>query len=853
MDRGAAVSRSGGHWGKGFPMWNGIWKLTAMVGVVGVGLFAAYQAQLGMKSLTVAIKPGDTPFDEASPEQAAPPEEAGYAKGTLPDDEPSFAQDQNSEPEPQVSSSSRRRKSPSEPDNGSFDELSPKQSMAKKGRASNNTDVKIQAVNRRAGVDFRKLDEPEETATDDANQTTTQLIEDDAEESKSRREPIQQTNVSSTDDAATTSETEANPFPDDVQVTVREEELSTDTVAQDKPPQQSGKAQVSADFDSDPPPIVSKRAKQKAGKKAEVTVEEESNPFGDDPLTPPPASKSLPTEDAPAAIPSNKADPLTESAPVSIRDSVPAKVPESLPQDPAPIATQPSRTRNIAPAQLPEDLNSDPLADSAPRKREPSTRRLDYDRVMPVDMIGDGVIGDASQRGLQQPRLTIEKVAQQQAVLEQPLIYTIIVKNAGTVDAHNVVIEDRIPKGSELVGTSPQAELSGKRLIWNHLILKPNEEKKISIKVIPKQEGPIGSVARVYFATEVSAEIVVAAPQLEFTVKAPQEVRLGQRFDMIFNLKNVGKVDANNIIVRDIVPDELKNDAGSDIECPVGKLAPDEVREIVLSVTASKTGSVMNRATLTADSGVKKTLDSTIDIVGEVLVLTRSGQNRLYVERPVVFTNNIRNDGNQRADRVRIAEVVPAGMEFETASDGGKYDPNLRAVVWTLGPLAPGNDKSVTVKYVPKETGTHAAKITATGAAGSTAAVNSSVDVVGKPELQMETLSATGAVTLGERITSRFQLNNTGTAAAMNVQLRIRLPRELRLISVKGAKFQQQEDDIIFDPIIELAPRTKAAYELVLEPIAEADAQIALEISADHLTKPGRRIETIQIARDALK
>ena len=474
-------------------------------------------------------------------------------------------------------------------------------------------------------------------------------------------------------------------------------------------------------------------------------------------------------------------------------------------------------------------------------------------RYLPIDMVGDGVAGNASQRGLQQPRLTIEKVAQQQAVIDQPFIYSIIVKNTGTVDAHNVVIEDRIPKGTELLGTAPQAELTGKRLIWNHLVLKPNEEKKISIKVIPKQEGPIGSVARVYFATEVSAEIVVAAPQLDFTVKAPSEVRVGQHFDLVFSLKNVGTVDANNIIVRDMVPDELKHEAGSDIECPIGKMSPQECREIVLPVTAIKTGSLVNKAVLTADSSVRKSLDSAIDVIGEVLVLTRTGQNKLYVEKPAAFTNNIRNEGNRRADRIRIAEVVPAGMQFETASDGGKYDENLRAVVWTVGPLAPGADKSLTVNYVPKETGTHAAKITATGSAGSTAAVQSSVDVIGKPELQMETLSATGAVTVGDRITSKFQINNTGTSAAKNVQLRIKLPRELKLISVKGAKFQQNDNVVLFETIGELPPRTRAAYELVLEPTAEADAQIGLEISAEHLTRPGRRVETIQIARDTLK
>ena len=106
---------------------------------------------------------------------------------------------------------------------------------------------------------------------------------------------------------------------------------------------------------------------------------------------------------------------------------------------------------------------------------------------------------------------------------------------------------------------------------------------------------------------------------------------------------------------------------------------------------------------------------------------------------------------------------------------------------------------------------------------------------------------------MGDRITSKFQLNNTGTAGAKNVQLRVKLPRELKLISVKGAKFQQTENGILFETIDELPPRSKAAYELVLEPIAEADAQLSLEISADHLTKPGKRVETIQIARDALK
>ncbi len=880
--------------GEGIPMWNGLWKLTAMVGVIGVGLFAAYHAQQGMNR-PAAIAPQDAMTDDsrlasdhlltAGGPAADPPSNDAFDIDVTPkSSSKSRASQQNL----------NKTASPSIDLLKNFsDDSQPVKTAV--GSKKNPAAIVATKQTKRKGVDFREdPDEFNDPSIGAAASSKTSYDEPSSDfTGKKTRSSVQQVNAVAPDDADSTLHVELAPDDADTNLNVDvdvnpfdletpESETVTKAVNDDSDLKRTtvpkfdtskfdnsdepGRAKLSTDFSPDSDIPRSRRARKNAGKRVEPTATEaasfdsdskpsevESSSVGQAPA----ARESLPQLGVPERI-----DEPTDSAPAFVRETPPVSTPRNLPSDSldfpsddiVPLRSSTKRSRQTLPARLPEGSNAELLSEPPASSSEPVTRRSEFDRVTPVDMAGDGVAGDVSQRGLQQPRLTIEKVAQQQAVLEQPLIYTIIVKNTGTVDAHNIVVEDRIPKGTELLGTSPQAELSGKRLIWNHLVLKPNEEKRISIKVIPKQEGPIGSVARVYFATEVTAEIVVAAPQLDFTVKAPSEVRVGQRFDLVFNLRNVGKVDASNIIVRDLVPDFLKHEAGTDIECPIGKMAPQDVREIVLPVIAMKTGSVVNKAILTADSGLRKTLDSSIDIVGEVLVLTRTGHNCLYVERPAVFTNNIRNDGNQRADRVKIAEIVPTGMEFDSASDGGKYDPNLRTVVWLLGPLAPGIDKSVTVKYLPRETGTLPAKVTATGNAGSTAAVNMTVDVIGKPELQMETLTATGAVTVGDRITSKFQLNNMGTASANNVQLRVKLPRELKLISVnKGVNFQQKEEYILFEPISELAPRKKVAYELILEPIAEADAQIGLEISADHLTKPGRRVETIQIARDALK
>lgn len=613
----------------------------------------------------------------------------------------------------------------------------------------------------------------------------------------------------------------------------------------------------------------------------------EADPFADFPPAKgaaPPASPSLgsPRNLQPAPVGKAPAAPADDSlsSPFAA-DEPPAKTtPDSVGDllDSAPPAAAPSKNKTLpklptevpdsfdtefpgepaAPRTLPGELDRNPVREPQPERRplqdkDPSPARRPVDeqpKSIDGDLFGDGTVAPSSPRGVQQARLTIEKIAPQQATLGEPLVYSVIIKNVGGNDAHHVVVEDRIPKGTELTGTAPRAEMVEKKLIWRIGTLKAGDEKKISIRVIPRQEGSIGSVARVNFATEVAAEIFVAAPQLSFTAKAPRQARMGETLEMTFLLKNTGAAPATNVSVRDIVPPGLKHEAASDIECPIGKLAPNETREIVLSVTAIKPGKATNRAILTGDGGINQELETTIDVIGEQLVLTRSGQNRIYVDRPVVFTNNIRNDGNADVKQVRIAEVIPAGMELLEASDGGRFDPVQRAIVWDLGVLPAGAETAVSSKLVARTPGTLQAKVTATGPAGSTASVKAEVDVVGRPELQIETVSRTGVVAVGDRLTSKIQLKNHGSASARNVSLNIRLPRELKLVEVRGGQYSLRDNVISFEAVNAIGPKETAAFELVMEAVAEADAQMNLEISADHLSKPARRSETVQIAAE---
>ena len=464
------------------------------------------------------------------------------------------------------------------------------------------------------------------------------------------------------------------------------------------------------------------------------------------------------------------------------------------------------------------------------------------------ELSGDGTLDRNAPTGLQQPRLTIEKIAPKQAALGQPLIYSVVVKNIGTADARQVTVEDRIPKGTKLEGTAPRAELIDKKLVWRLGTVKPDEERKISIKVIPQEKGPIGSVARVNFVAEIAAEIEVTAPQLSVSVDSATQVRLGDKLHLVFKVRNTGGADAENVVVRNLIPDGLRHPAGNDLEYAIGTLAAQETREIKLDLVAVKNGKVANKTVITADGGINVEEETPFEVIGEELLLTRTGKNRLFVDKAAVFTSTVVNEGTAPAGKIMVAEVVPAGLEFVAASDNGKYDPATRAVTWSIGPLGPGEETKLSTKLMPKELGEYRATVTVTGPAGGVATVDSELKVDGFPAVSVESKSDNRLISVGEKATIRIHFKNQGTAAAKNLILSAELPPELKLLHGKGpTAWGQQGNAIAFEAIPNVDPDETATYEIQVEGVAEGDTRIDVQLSADHLKRPLHRDEPIRV------
>jgi uncharacterized repeat protein (TIGR01451 family) len=466
----------------------------------------------------------------------------------------------------------------------------------------------------------------------------------------------------------------------------------------------------------------------------------------------------------------------------------------------------------------------------------------------PADFQGDGTVGDAAPLGPQRPQLNIEKIAPPNALLGQPLIYSILVKNVGQSAARDVVIEDRIPKGTKLSGTIPRAELTGKKLIWRIGTLGGGEQRKISIRVIPLEAGEIGSVATVNFVAEAAAETVVTAPRLEFKISAPSSARLGELVPFHFEVKNVGTGEARGVVIRDLIPDGLSHSAGHDLEYEVGRLMPGKSKQLTLDLKAGKVGTAVNRAVVLADGGLTTEAKAAIEVSGSKVALSRSGPQRRYMGRQAVFTNTLVNESSFAVDGAVLVETIPAGMEFAGASHGGQYNDGSRTIAWRIDPMAAGETRVVKSRLVARGPGNQTSTVRLTVPNGEPVEATSQTEVEGFAAMGVEVTGVDGPVDLGEKITLHVNARNKGTVAVTNLVVTVEIPEQMEVVTARGpGKTVQEPGRLKFGPMPTLEGRTSAACEIVLAARKRGDSRVRVSIQADQIDKPLAREESILI------
>lgn len=509
------------------------------------------------------------------------------------------------------------------------------------------------------------------------------------------------------------------------------------------------------------------------------------------------------------------------------REEVPESPPETLPSFDEP------------PAMLPEGNEE---------ARSPGSEELKGEIPSLTELQGDGILQPDTPHEVKLPHLEIVKQAPPKALLNKPFVYTIIVKNVGDVAANEVTVQDQIPRGSNLTGTIPQAELVGRRLVWSLGRIEAGQEQKIAVRIVPIEPGPLGSVATVNFVAEVGSETVIEHPQVTFDVKLPADAKVGEIVDCTFTIENHGTNTVTGIVLRDIIPQGLHHPAGHDLENPLGDLGPGQKLSETLQLKVMKPGRHANEAVVTAEGGLSLKQRSILNAAGNRLVVTRRGPRERFIGRPAIYQNIVANTSNEVVKDAIVVEKLPAGMQFGEADQGGQYHASSREIHWRISEITPGQQVQLQSRMIPTQAGHGESLVRVLENQGDEIQMVSHTEVRSYASIGLEMTQLDQPILIGDTVKLRIEATNRGNASAQTVEVRAKIPPTMELLTVGGeTRFRVEGREVVFETLNALPPGETEIIELELKAAAASPAEVAVSVKSREMARPLVKASAIDV------
>jgi len=465
---------------------------------------------------------------------------------------------------------------------------------------------------------------------------------------------------------------------------------------------------------------------------------------------------------------------------------------------------------------------------------------------------GDGVPGAEQLDGLQTPSLTVEKIAPPEIQVGKEATFQIQVKNVGKVAAHQVVVLDRVPKGTRFVNATPSATQTAEgQVMWNVGSLQPGDETTVSLQIMPLAEGEIGSVAQVVFQTHASARTLCTKPQLNLTHTGPQKVLIGESVVFDVTVGNAGSGAATGVILEEDVPEGLAHAVGRELEFEIGTLRPNETRQLQLTLKADKPGVIRNELLVRGEGNLIARHSVELEVVAPALEVSLNGPKRRYLERPATYEVVLSNPGTAPAREVEVVTYLPKGMKFVEADHKGQYEPQNHAVYWSLEELPAHQTGAAKLTVLPLETGEQKLKLEGRAELGLQDSFEQVVQVESVAELQFTVRDDADPIEIGAETTYLITLTNTGSSAATNVQLGIGLPEQLKPLGGDGpTRVVVDGGRLLIDPLARIGPGEEAVYKLKVQGEAAGAQRIQVQLITEETPVPVTREEITRVYAD---
>ena len=258
----------------------------------------------------------------------------------------------------------------------------------------------------------------------------------------------------------------------------------------------------------------------------------------------------------------------------------------------------------------------------------------------------------------------------------------------------------------------------------------------------------------------------------------PATAKIGRPFTYKLIVRNNGDVPANDVIVRDRLPENMKVVSVEPRSTPdsqgylwnLGSLAPREERHVEIEMVATQRGEVSCHATVTATTAAQ----AAFRVTQPQLSVSQVAPEKMMVGDPMTMTISVSNPGDGPADGVVVHVKLSDGLRHEKGSE----------FTIDVGSIGAGDTKPVQLVCSTVGGGNQSVHTVVTGEGDIEAKTESKFSVT---EASLDLVFAgPGLRYLDRQAVYTATVTNPGDAPAENVKASITIPSGFKFVAASA-------------------------------------------------------------------
>ena len=362
--------------------------------------------------------------------------------------------------------------------------------------------------------------------------------------------------------------------------------------------------------------------------------------------------------------------------------------------------------------------------------------------------------------------------------------YTVTVTNDGIGDAKDVVVRDVLGEGLKFVSATGNYTFDEATHTVTWIVDLAKGESKV-FSVIAIVSG-YGNVTNSLVVGNKTAGVNVTVPEINPDKTVDNEIpNFGDNVTYTVKVTNDGIGDANNVVITDVLDKGLKflNATGNftydektgTITWTVD-LAKGETKTFNVNVTVLGYGVLPNTVAVGNKTAVRNIT------VPEIITVKEVNSSDIHIGDEITYTITVSNSGKINATNVVIRDILPEGLKFINASNGGVYDPVTGIITWILN-ITANSTVDLTADVCVNKSG----NITNTVNVGNKTS-NCTIESGDIVDLEIHIVADKSEIYVGDNVVYTVTVINNGPSDAINTIANILIPNALSILSYNATK-----------------------------------------------------------------